>query len=91
MDSFLEHSKLKFKGPSVQSPEKKDKSVDHTAVQINQTLIQYNRNSLRREGEAASTVQAQNLVNPVLSLISSSSQLSQRPGVTWGDAMNGVL
>lgn len=51
MDSFLEHSKLKFKGPSVQSPEKKDKSVDHTAVQINQTLIQYNRNSLRREGE----------------------------------------
>ena len=51
MDSFLKHSKLKFKGPSVQSPEKKDKSVDHTAVQINQTLIQYNRNSLRREGE----------------------------------------
>ena len=51
MDSFLEHSKFKFKGPSVQSPEKKDKSVDHTAVQINQTLIQYNRNSLRREGE----------------------------------------
>ena len=51
MDSFLKHSKLKFKGPSVQSPEKKDKSVDDTAVQINQTLIQYNSNSLRREGE----------------------------------------
>ena len=44
MDSFLEHSKLQFKGPSVQSP-------DLSAVQINQTLIQYNSNSLRREGE----------------------------------------
>lgn len=52
MDSFLQHSKLKFKGTRVQSPEKKDKSVDHTAVQRNQTLIQYNSNSLRREGES---------------------------------------